>query len=248
MKVSIPKTKAQHIRKRPIVSSTTENDIQNLPPEKKFKFECDKCSMTYPTKHGLAVHKGRWCKKRKNAKKPSRRGAVADRIVNRHKVEQVHKGLDKVKIGTEELENVYSFLYFGSEVPSDGDPDVTLKHRIDIAWARFTEYWKTLTAAKLPINMRIRLMRTLVTSSLTYASDAWLFTSKMKQKLNGVNSKMLSLITKRSIHHEAKTPTFDVIEHVLSRRWEYLGHILLMDDRRALKRFCLNCLPLSSHM
>ena len=42
MKVSIPKTKAQHIRKRPIVSSTTENDIQNLPPEKKFKFECDK--------------------------------------------------------------------------------------------------------------------------------------------------------------------------------------------------------------
>ena len=57
MKVSIPKTKAQHIRKRPIVSSTTEDDVQNLPPEKKFKFECDKCSMTYPTKHGLAVHR-----------------------------------------------------------------------------------------------------------------------------------------------------------------------------------------------
>ena len=54
---------------------------------------------------------------------------------------------------------------------------------------------------------------------------------------------MLSLITKRSIHDEAKTPTFDVIEHFLSRRWEYLGHILRMDDRRALKRFLLELSP-----
>ena len=243
MKISIPKTKAQHIRKRPIVSSTTEDDVQNLPPEKKFKFECDKCSMTYPTKHGLAVHKGRWCKKRKNTKKNSRKGTVADRVVNRHKVEQVHQALDKVKIGTEELENVYSFVYLGSEVPSDGDPDITLKHRIDIAWGRFVEYWKVLTAAKLPVGKRIRLMITLVTSSLTYASDAWLFTSKMKQKLNGVNSKMLSLITKRSIHDEARTSTFNAVNHVLSRRWEYLGHILRMDDRRALKRFLLELSP-----
>ena len=102
MKISISKTKTQHIRKRPAVSSTTENDILHLPAEKKFKFECDKCSMTYPTKHGLSVHQGRWCKKRKNAKKPSRKGTVADRIVTRHKVEELHKTLDKVKIGLEE--------------------------------------------------------------------------------------------------------------------------------------------------
>ena len=130
-------------------------------------------------------------------------------------------------------------MYLGAEIPSDGDPEVSLKHRIDIAWARFAEYWKTLTSAKLPVCMRIRLMRSLVTSSLTYASSAWLFTSKMRQKLNGVNSKMLSLITKRSIHDEAKTPTFDVVNHVMSRRWDYLGHILRMDDCRALKRFLL---------
>ena len=65
MSVLIPKTKLQHIRRRPKVSPTTEQDINNLPPEKQFKFQCDKCPMTYPTQHGLYVHQGRWCKKRK---------------------------------------------------------------------------------------------------------------------------------------------------------------------------------------
>lgn len=243
MIISIPKTKVQHIRKRPTVSSTTENDILNLPAEKKFKFECDKCSMTYPTKHGLSVHKGRWCKKRKTAKKPSRKGTVADRIITRQKIEDYHQALDKVKIGTNTLENVYSFVYLGAEIASDGDPEVTVKHRCDIAWARFNEYRKVLTAAKLPVDMRIRLLKSLVTSAMIYGSSAWLFTNRMKQKLNGVNSKMLSLVTRRSIHDEARQPTFDVVEHVMSRRWEYLGHILRLDDHRALRRYLLELSP-----
>ena len=73
MEISIPKTKVQHIRKRPRVSETTEDDVYNLPEGKKFEFRCEACDMTYPTKHGLAVHKGRWCKRSKTAKKPSRK-------------------------------------------------------------------------------------------------------------------------------------------------------------------------------
>ena len=70
MEISIPKTKAQHICKRPKVTCTTEDDIVNLPPEKQFKYKCEKCDMTYPTQQGLNVHKGRWCKKRKTKRKP----------------------------------------------------------------------------------------------------------------------------------------------------------------------------------
>ena len=54
---------------------------------------------------------------------------------------------------------------------------------------------------------------------------------------------MLSLITKRSIHDEAKKPTFNIIKHILARRFEYLGHILRLDDDRALKRFLLELSP-----
>ena len=76
MVISIPKNKAQHIMKQPKMPDTTKGDVQNLPED-----------MTYPTKHGLAVHQGRWCKKRKTSKKPSRKGTVADHIIKRMKTE-----------------------------------------------------------------------------------------------------------------------------------------------------------------
>ena len=74
MKISIAKTRVQHIRARPKVSDTTEDDVLSLPPEKCFKFECDKCGMTYPSKHGLSVHKGRFCKKTPDSKEPKPKG------------------------------------------------------------------------------------------------------------------------------------------------------------------------------
>ena len=169
MVISMAKTKVQHIRKRPRVPATTEDDVSNLPADKQFKFKCDKCSMTYPTKHGLAVLQGRWCKKRKNAKKPSRKGTVADRIITRHKVEQLQSTFEKVSIGAEELENVYSFVYLGTEIVGDGDPLVPVKHRSDVAWGRFNEYRKALTSTKLPVQTRIRLYKSLIVSTLVYA-------------------------------------------------------------------------------
>ena len=243
MDISKPKTKVQHVMKRPRVSATTEDDVANLPDELKFKFVCEKCEMSYPTKHGLSVHQGRHCKGRKTAKKPSRKGTVADRIVTRLKIEEFQKSLDKVSISDEELENVYKFVYLGAAVAGDGDPEVTVQNRINIAWGSFNDYRKCLTSTKLPIRTRIRLYRSLVVTPMTHASDAWIFTTKMKQKINGVNSKMLSQITKRTIHEEARQPSFNIVTHVLNRRWVYLGHILRLDQHRALKKFLIQLSP-----
>ena len=243
MAISIPKTKVQHIMRQPKMASTTEEDIANLPPEKQFKFNCEKCGMNYPTKHGLAVCQGRWCKKRKNARRPSRTGTVADRLIKRYKTEKHQEQLPKVQIRQEVLENVYSFVYLGAEIASDGDPEVTIKHRINIAWGRFGEYRQVLSATKLPVSTRIRLYRALIVSTMTYGCCAWLFTAQMRKKINGVNSKMLSQITQRSIHQEAAKPTFDIVDFILKQRWEYLGHILRLDHHRALKRFLLELSP-----
>ena len=243
MTISVPKTKAQHIRKRPRVTETTEDDITNLPPEKKFKFLCKDCDMTYPSKHGLAVHQGRWCKKSKTARKPSRKGTVADRIITQLKVEKEQETFDKVKMGSSYLENVYSFIYLGAEIAGDGDQEVTLKHRVDIAYGRFAEYREVLTTTKLPVQLRVRIYKLLVVTTMVYGSSAWLFTENIKKKLNGVNSKFLHAITKRTIHDEAREPTFDVVKHVLLRRRSYLGHILRLDEDRALRRYLLDLSP-----
>jgi len=243
MEISIPKTKVQHIQRQPKVGQTTEADIDNLPPEKAFKHKCDKCDMTYPTAHGLAVHKGRWCKKRKTARKPSRKGTVADRIITREKIEKRQEALEKVKIGEKELDNVYSFIYLGSEHAADGDQQVTVKHRCDIAWGRFGEYKKVLLSTKLPVDLRVRLFVVLIVSTMLYGACGWFLTKKVKQTLNGHASRMLSAITRRTIHEEAKHPTFDIIDFLLNQRWNYLGHILRMDEDRALRKFLLHLQP-----
>ena len=54
---------------------------------------------------------------------------------------------------------------------------------------------------------------------------------------------MLSLIIVRSIHQEAREPTFHVINHVMKLRWGYLGHILQMDENRALRKYLLELQP-----
>ena len=185
LQISLPKTKVQHIRKRPIVSPTTEQDIEDLPPEKKFKHECTACGMTYPTNHGLAVHKGRHCKGKKTAKKPSRRGTVADRIVTQLKVEKFQAQLPVVKMGTEDLENVYDQVYLGADIAGDGDQRVAMNHRCNIAWGRFNEHRKVLTTTKLPLELRLRLYAVLIISTMIYGCCAWLLTDDIKRSLRG---------------------------------------------------------------
>ena len=46
---------------------------------------------------------------------------------------------------------------------------------------------------------------------------------------------MLSQITKRSIHEEAKYLTFNLINHIKARRFEYLGHKLRLDNDHTLR-------------
>ena len=54
---------------------------------------------------------------------------------------------------------------------------------------------------------------------------------------------MLASITRRSIHDEAKEPSFDVVKFVRKYRLSYLGHILRMDDDRTVKKFLLELSP-----
>ena len=121
--------------------------------------------------------------------------------------------------------------------------EVPITHRCNIAWGRFGQYTKTLMASTLPVAARVRLHRTLIISTMSHSCEAWQFTKRAQQKVIGVNSKMLSLITKNTIHDEAKHPTFDAVDYILKLRHEFSGHILRMDSNRSLKRFLIKLNP-----
>ena len=99
-------------------------------------------------------------------------------------------------------------------------------------------------SAKLPVATRYGLQSSLVTSStMIYGCEAWKMVVPVKKMLNSTNSKQLSLITKRTIHQEAKSPTIDVLMMVKKRRHQYLGHILRLDPNRLLYRFLIEVSP-----
>ena len=100
-----------------------------------------------------------------------------------------------------------------------------------------------LTSTKLSVNLRLRLYVAIVVSTMTYGSEAWLFTDEIKRNVNHTNSKMLAAITNRTIHDEAKAPSYDVVSNILKRRRSYLGHVLRMDDNRTVKRYLLELSP-----
>ena len=54
---------------------------------------------------------------------------------------------------------------------------------------------------------------------------------------------MLAAITKKTIHEEAKHPSFNAVEHILQRRWNYLGHILRLDENRTLRKYLIELSP-----
>ena len=104
----------------------------------------------------------------------------------------------------------------------------------------------TLTSTKLPVSLRVRLYAAVVVSALIYGCEAWLFTDTIARNLNGINSKMLALITKRTIHEEARDPSSDTVVQVYRRRWSYLGHVLRLDDDLAVRRYLLELSPQES--
>ena len=94
----------------------------------------------------------------------------------------------------------------------------------------------TLTNTKLSVELRVRLYAAQIVSALIYGCEAWLFTDGVTRKLI---SKMLPVITKRTIHDEAREPTYDAVERVYRQRWSYLGHLLRLDEDRVLRRYLL---------
>ncbi len=54
---------------------------------------------------------------------------------------------------------------------------------------------------------------------------------------------MLSKITRRTVADEARDPTLNVLMRARDQRWNWLGHILPMDEDCPTRRVLLECVP-----
>ncbi len=86
-----------------------------------------------------------------------------------------------------------------------------------------------------------RLLNASVISTLLYGCESCKLAAQARRKLNGTASKMLSRITGRTIADEAREPTLDVMMRAGGRRWNWLGHILRLEEHRVIRPVLMNC-------
>ena len=233
MEISIPKTKVMHIHRKVRVSETTEEEIAAM----KFKNVCPDCQRDFPTKRGLAVHQGRWCDGGKTMR--SRKGSLADKTVQSVKRKQHEDSLGHVFLEGHQLDNVHTFEYLGCRIQSDGDVKADINYRMAIAQTTFNSLSHLWGDHRLTVNMKIRLYKSAVCSTLSHGCEAWTFTQSVRKTLNGFNSRCLSFITGENLRDTATQPGFDLVSAVIRRRLRFAGHILRMDEDRLLRQTLL---------
>ena len=141
----------------------------------------------------MKIHRARWCDG--GVKIRSRKGSLADKAVQHEKRKALQKQRARVVVDGKELEDVYSFDYLGARTQCDGDDEADVRHRMSIAQAVYSSLWHMWKDHRLPHTMKLRLYRLAVCSTLTHACEAWSFTSRIQQIVNGLNSRCLHSIT-----------------------------------------------------
>ena len=135
-------------------------------------------------------------------------------------MEKLQSLLPKVKWGDKEADNCWWFRYLGSIFEAGGSQMADVQRRINLAVARFGKMRHIWTSPDLHLRLRMRLYISSVCSILTYGSEAWNLTREVMRKLNGANSRIVSIITGRTAHEEVSegTRSFDLVRAVRARR------------------------------
>ena len=135
------------------------------------------------------------------------------------------------------LGNIFHFKYLGSMFTADGSQDKDLSRRIAMAMQRCGQLRHVFDSDDITVKMKISIYKAAVMSILTYGCEAWQFTAKAKANINGANARCLSRITGQSAHQEASslTRTYDLVQAIRKRKFQWLGHILRPQGDRLIK-------------
>ncbi len=103
---------------------------------------------------------------------------------------------------------------------------------LQIFWSHAVRRWRPSTVA---------LSSSSLVSTLLYDCESWKLSEKVRRKLNATCSNRLSKLTAKEIADKARTPAVDVLFHPRHVRWNGLGYILRMDERRLVRQMLLSC-------
>ena len=200
---------------------------------------CEQCDKPCKNAHGVKTHK-QYCYFNtvvcdRPAQSFHHRKAEAAAKTQKRKDAQASR--PEVQCEGKSLENIFLFKYLGSVFAADGSQEHDISRRIALAMSRCGQLRNIFSSEQIPLNLKISIYKTAVSSLLTYGSEAWSLTPKAQARINGANARCLSRLTGRTAHQEASSTsqTYDLVTAIRQRRWKWLGHILRTPGDRLTK-------------
>ena len=91
----------------------------------------------------------------------------------------------KFKVNGQKLETVTSFKYLGSVITDEGSKPEMLS-RIAQTTATLTRLKPVWNGRSISLRSKIRLMRSLVTSTFQYACESWTLTAELQRRIQAI--------------------------------------------------------------
>ncbi|XP_023232793.1 uncharacterized protein LOC111632560 [Centruroides sculpturatus] len=149
----------------------------------------------------------------------------------------------QIILGNRELERVKKFEYLRSWITSDNRCKMEIKSRINKAKAACYQIYHILTNRGLNIKLKIKILRTMIWSVLTYGCEAWTLTHEMMERINSFE--MWCLRKMQRISWTEKITNEEVLDrlglrrrlliNIQQRKVRYAGHLARGSGGQLLK-------------
>lgn len=142
------------------------------------------------------------------------------------------------------IKQVENFKYLGSIISENANCDKEIKTRIGIAKTAFGKMKKILTNINMNIDLRLRLLRCYVWSTLLYGCEAWTVKKSMEKRLEAAEMwflrRMLRIpwtarVTNEEVMRRAGVER-RLLKTIRKKQLNFIGHIMRADG---LERNCL---------
>ena len=139
-----------------------------------------------------------------------------------------------IKIEGKPIQQVDSIIYLGFMTTEDGKCDKEIKRRIEIARTAFENMSKILTSRNININVRLRIAKCYIWSTLLYGAEIWTLTKVTSDKLEAFEMwlyrRMLRISwkehkTNEEVLNKMKTKR-TLLNTIKTRKCQYFGHII----------------------
>ena len=142
----------------------------------------------------------------------------------------------EIKVNGQKLEIVTSFKYLGSVITDESSQPEILS-RISQATAALTRLKPVWNDRSISLSSKIRLMRSLVTSTFLYACESWVLTAELERRIQAMEmrcyGKILRISYKDHVNNEevrakiqqAIRPHEDLLTIVKKRKLQWHGHV-----------------------